>query len=108
MTNALKYSPSEAPVTASVRQSGGEIVVAATDRGVGIPVAEVPRLFDRYSRAAAAREGSDGSDSAFYTFRGPGEAHGGRIWVESEAGKGSTFSFTLPVARQPEDLPPTD
>ena len=97
-SNALKYSAPGTPVTVTARQEKNRLVVAVTDRGRGIPPEERGRLFQRYFRAGAAREAREGLGLGLYIARTLVEAHGGRIWVESEVGKGSTFSFSLPKA----------
>ncbi len=98
LTNALKYSPPGTPVTVSAVQREREIVTSVTDRGAGIPPEQIPRLFQRYYRTDSGRERGEGLGLGLYITRKLVEAHNGRIWVESEVGKGSTFSFSLPVA----------
>ncbi len=66
---------------------------------MGIPSDELPRVFARYFRARTAPRGRQGLGLGLYITRMLVQAHGGRIWVESEGGVGSTFSFSLPVAR---------
>lgn len=96
-TNALKYSPPASPVAVRGSCAGGEVTVAVTDHGQGIAPADLPRLFDRYYRATSARR-KESLGLGLYLTRLLVEAHGGRIRVESEPGRGSTFSFTLPAA----------
>ncbi len=98
LSNALKFSPPESPVTVCLERRGDEVITSITDRGPGIPPEDLPRLFQRYYRAPAADERQRGVGLGLYITRMLVEAHGGRIWVESEVGKGSTFSFSLPVA----------
>lgn len=95
--NALKYSPDDRPVSIRVRRVGGEVQISVADEGAGIPPDEVPRLFQRHYRTEAGRK-AGGLGLGLYISRLIVEAHGGRIWVESEPGKGSTFSFALPMA----------
>ena len=97
LTNAAKYSPPEAEITLEVRGGPDEVVVSVADRGAGIPAEDLPRLFSRYYRSKAAGP-AEGLGLGLYIARGLVEAHGGRIWVESEVGKGSVFSFALPAA----------
>jgi signal transduction histidine kinase len=97
-SNALKYSPPGTLVTVSAVQRDGEVVTSVADHGAGIPPEDLPRLFERYFRAGKAREGREGLGLGLYITRRLVEAHGGRIWVESEVGVGSVFSFSLPVA----------
>jgi len=95
--NAIKYSLEESEVTIEVRQDGSELLVSVTDRGIGIPAEELPKVFDRMYRVEQpATSGAKGIRLSLAICRGLVEAHGGRIWVESEEGKGSTFTFTLP------------
>ncbi len=97
LSNALKYSAPGTPVLVRAQQSNGEIVVSVTDQGMGIPPEDVDHLFERFYRARGEQK-AEGLGLGLYIARILVEAHGGRIWVESEHGKGSTFSFTLPVA----------
>ena len=100
-SNALKYSSPGTSVTVSARREDGWVITSVSDRGPGIPPDDLPRLFQRYFRAEAGRERREGVGLGLYITRRLVEAHGGRIWVESEVGKGSTFSFSLPVAANP-------
>ncbi|MGQ9684604.1 MAG: sensor histidine kinase [Anaerolineae bacterium] len=95
LSNALKYSAPNTPVTVTGRQEDASVIVSVSDRGPGIRPEDMPRLFERYFRAQP--EG-DGLGLGLYVTRMLVEAHGGRIWAESREGEGSTFSFSLPVA----------
>jgi PAS domain S-box-containing protein len=97
LTNALKYSPDDRPVLVKAGREDGHAVVSVVDQGVGIPPEETPRLFARYYRTRSAGK-TEGLGLGLYVARLIVEAHGGKIWVDSEPGKGSTFSFTLPLA----------
>ncbi len=94
--NALKYSPPGTPVAVTVSPSDGEVIVSVADQGMGIAADDVTHIFDRYYRAGDAAR-SEGLGLGLHIVRLIVEAHGGRIWVESEVGKGSTFSFSLPA-----------
>jgi len=97
VTNAIKYSHPKTRVTVRVRPHGDGVVIDVRDEGQGIPQEELSRLFTDFGRASVqptAGERSTGLGLAI--SRRVVEAHGGRIWVESEVGKGSTFSFSLP------------
>jgi len=96
LSNALKYSPADTPVRIRAQSRGNEVVISVTDQGRGIPPDDLPKLFQRFYRTTAERR-AEGIGLGLYITRMLVEAHGGRIWVESEAGKGSTFSFTLPI-----------
>ncbi|MBI5546046.1 MAG: PAS domain S-box protein [Deltaproteobacteria bacterium] len=98
VTNALKYSPPEAPIAIRIGTTGGrQAMVSVSDRGVGIPPEDLTRVFDRFYRARTAKK-AQGIGLGLYIARLLVEGHGGRIWVESELGKGSTFFFSLPFA----------
>jgi PAS domain S-box-containing protein len=98
ITNALKYSPSPKPVIVGVERSHGEAVVSVADQGPGISPEELPRLFQRFTRGREGpRSDVSGLGLGLYIARLMVEAHGGRIRAESDLGKGSTFSFSLPL-----------
>jgi signal transduction histidine kinase len=99
VTNALKFSNSGTAVTVRAARQDGSVVVSVEDQGQGIPAAEMPRLFKPFQKTSVrstAGERSTGLGLAI--CRRIVEAHGGHIWAESEPGRGSVFSFTLPVA----------
>ena len=99
LANALKYSAPGTPVTVVLEPRDGVVVTSVRDEGPGIPPAETAHIFERYYRSRRApQQRHDGLGLGLYIAKGLVEAHGGRIWVESELGKGSTFSFTLPTA----------
>ncbi len=96
-SNALKYSAPGTPIVVRARQEGDAVITSVTDRGRGIPPEELPHIFERYYRARATQEAREGLGLGLHITRRLVEAHGGSIWVESEPGVGSTFSFSLPV-----------
>jgi hypothetical protein len=97
LTNAQKYSPPGRPVTVSAVVRQEQIEVTIEDQGPGIPEDELPQLFDRFFRSRANRQ-IKGIGLGLFITRMLVEAHGGRIWAESEPGRGSRFRFTLPIA----------
>jgi NtrC-family two-component system sensor histidine kinase KinB len=98
VTNALKYSAPGTPVVVGVAQLGDEAVVSVADQGAGIPPDELPRVFERFRRGRRGQEAdAKGLGLGLYIARLIVEAHGGRVWAESEVGKGSTFRFALPI-----------
>ncbi|WP_395848354.1 sensor histidine kinase [Cystobacter fuscus] len=98
LENARKYSPLKGPIRVTLAQRGAEALVSVADSGIGIPVDQQAHLFERFFRARNAPiSGFGGLGLGLYICRHVVERHGGRIWVESEPGHGSTFRFTLPV-----------
>jgi signal transduction histidine kinase len=98
LSNAAKYADSASPIELVAKPSNGEVVFSVVDHGPGIAADDVPRLFHRFSRIRpVGKEDVSGSGLGLYISKGLAEAHGGRMWVESELGTGSSFSFTLPV-----------
>jgi signal transduction histidine kinase len=94
MDNALKYS--EAPVDISLSREDGRAVISVTDRGCGIPEAEIPYIFDRFYRAQGSSR-ADGTGLGLALAREITDHLGGEIRVQSKPGSGSTFSVTLPL-----------
>jgi signal transduction histidine kinase len=98
ISNAEKYSEPGSAIRVRVALRDGEAIVAVTNRGRGIAPEDLPRVFEQGFRARDAAEQAGGWGVGLYITRDLVEAHGGRIWVESEAGRETTFSFTLPRA----------
>jgi PAS domain S-box-containing protein len=96
LSNALKFCRAGDLVRVKGRVSGDHVLFAVEDTGPGIPDEEKPHLFEPFW--SAARHRREGTGLGLYITRSIVEAHGGRIWVESSAGRGSTFYFTLPLA----------
>ncbi len=94
--NSVKFTPPGGQVILSAQRTEGFIDFAVQDSGVGIPTEALPRIFERFYKTDRARSGG-GTGLGLSISRHIVEAHGGSIWVESEEGKGSTFSFTIPV-----------
>jgi signal transduction histidine kinase len=97
LDNALKYSGEEAPVDLSLSREDGRAVISITDRGCGIPQAEIPHIFDRFYRAQGSSR-ADGTGLGLALAREINDHLGGEIRVQSRPGVGSTFSVTLPLA----------
>lgn len=96
--NALAYTGKGGRVALSAAGKGQELVFSVQDTGTGISPADLPYVFERFYRSDRSRSrASGGSGLGLAIAKGIVEAHGGRIWVESEVGSGSTFAFSLPV-----------
>ncbi len=97
ISNAIKYSPKGGEVRISGSYDDQNVIIAVEDQGVGLPYDEQERIFERFYRVddALSRK-TQGTGLGLYLARAVVEAHGGKIWVESQPGKGSVFRFTLP------------
>jgi signal transduction histidine kinase len=97
--NAIKFSPRGGTVTVTIDEVEGEVVVSVKDQGMGIPRKDQARVFERFYKVDRARQrGLGGTGLGLSIARHIAEAHGGRIWLESAVGKGSTFHVALPPA----------
>ena len=97
VSNAIKYAPG-GPIDIHIRQEDNQAVVSVSDRGPGIPPERQAQLFEAFTRGVAEEyRRTGGLGLGLYISRGIVQAHGGRIWVESQVGVGSTFTFTLPL-----------
>ncbi len=92
--NALKFTPEGGHVTLKAEVAGPEVVISVKDTGVGIPADDVPRIFERFYKTDRARA-DDGVGLGLSIAKHIVLGHGGRIWVESVEGRGSTFFFSL-------------
>jgi signal transduction histidine kinase len=93
--NAVRFTPEGGHVSVSAERDRARVRVSVSDNGAGIAAADLPHVFDRFWQAKRSRDGGAGLGLAI--ARRIVMAHGGEMWVESEAGSGSTFFFTLPV-----------
>jgi PAS domain S-box-containing protein len=97
--NAAKYSPDDAAITIEVRRHDAQVAVAVFDRGIGIPAAALPHLFQRFFRATNVEEQQiSGLGIGLYVIKEIVSLHGGRIEVDSTEGQGSTFTVTFSLA----------
>ena len=98
LSNAVKFTPEGGRVDIQTARADGEVRVAVTDTGPGIPPADQERIFEEFQQAQPEEgERPEGTGLGLALSKKLVELHGGRIWVESEPGRGSTFVFTLPV-----------
>jgi PAS domain S-box-containing protein len=99
LDNAIKYSPQGSKIRVSVRAEEERLIIAVSDQGIGIPLADQAKLFRPFQRLEEAKlDETKGLGLGLLVCRRLVEAHGGQIWVQSEPGRGSTFFFTLPLA----------
>jgi two-component system phosphate regulon sensor histidine kinase PhoR len=97
--NAVKFSPDGGEVVVGVREEEEQIRVWVRDPGIGVPRADLARIFERFYKVDRARaRGRGGTGLGLSISRHVVESHGGRIWAESHEGSGSTFVFTVPLA----------
>ena len=97
LTNALKYASPESEIIIRARATNDEVVVSVKDFGPGIAPKDQKRIFEKYYRIEDNTDRIPGTGMGLAIARNIVEAHGGKIWVESELGQGSQFSFTLPI-----------
>jgi signal transduction histidine kinase len=96
--NAVEYSPDGGDVTVRVRVEGDAAVVRVADRGIGIPAADLPRVFERLHRGANVAGRIDGTGIGLARVRQTVAQHGGTVDVQSREGHGSTVTVRLPLA----------
>jgi len=98
LDNAIQYTSPGGQIMLSASADGGEVKFTVSDTGIGIPQADQPRIFERFYRVDVARSREvGGTGLGLAIAKHLVEAHGGRIWVESEVGQGSQFYFTVPI-----------
>ncbi len=96
--NAIKFSPKGGTITIKGVGSGNDVIVTVVDEGIGIALRDQERIFDRFYRVqSSSHSTTHGTGLGLFICKSLIESHGGRFWVESELGKGSRFSFTLPI-----------
>jgi signal transduction histidine kinase len=106
-SNAVKYSREGGTVSVSGGSRDGEVVVSVRDTGVGIPAADLPRIFDAFYRGSAGGSGAAGAGIGLALTRRIIEAHGGSITATSDPGRGTVFVIALPALEAPVQAPAT-
>jgi two-component system phosphate regulon sensor histidine kinase PhoR len=98
LDNAIQYTPPRGHISVAASAGKREAVITVTDTGIGIPLADSERIFERFYRVDAARSREAGGTGLGLSIaKHIVEAHGGKLWVESTVGQGSKFSFSLPL-----------
>jgi signal transduction histidine kinase len=100
LSNAIKFTPPAGRVDVSARRQDGVVEIAIADTGPGIPQEDQQAIFQEFEQSPSSK-GSEGTGLGLPLSRKLVELHGGRLWLESEAGRGSTFRFTLPLEPEP-------
>ena len=97
LTNAIKFTPAGGEISVRVSRDGDHLLTQVQDNGPGIPESQQRWVFEAFYGASDTARGPTGSGLGLAIARALTELHGGAIWLESQEGKGSTFSFTLPL-----------
>jgi signal transduction histidine kinase len=95
LSNAVKFTPQGGRVEVSSAQRNGEVLVSVADTGPGIAADDLDRIFEEFQQTEAGAQEREGTGLGLALSKKLIELHGGRLWVESELGKGSTFIFAL-------------
>ncbi|MBI3362003.1 MAG: GAF domain-containing protein [Chloroflexi bacterium] len=107
--NALKFTPADGSVTVGAAMEAGQIVVRVVDTGPGIPPALQSKLFQKFSRLGQKEtRKEEGHGLGLAIVKSVIDAHGGRVWVESQVGQGSTFAFSLPLSQPTREDNPSE
>jgi len=100
LSNAVKFTPDGGTIAVRAHRADGEVEVAVQDTGIGIAPADQAKVFDEFQQVGTASDRSrEGTGLGLTLAKRFIELHGGRIWVESEVGRGTTFTFAIPVRR---------
>jgi signal transduction histidine kinase len=100
LSNALKFTPEGGRIDVDARLDGGMVEISVADTGIGIAPADQDAAFEEFRQVGAADKKAEGTGLGLALSRKFIELHGGKIWVKSQVGQGSTFTFTLPVRRE--------
>jgi len=97
LSNAIKFTPEGGRIQVRAMPVGGSVEVSVTDTGVGIAPEDQEAVFEEFRQVGSSAAKQEGTGLGLALCRKFVELHGGRIWVQSELGRGSTFTFTLPL-----------
>lgn len=101
LDNSLQYTHSGGKIIVTVAQKSGYIIISVRDTGIGIPADQMPIIFTKFFRSRnAIQMQPDGNGLGLYIAKNIIDRHGGRVWIESEEGKGTTVFFTIPILRK--------
>ena len=106
LSNAVKFTPDGGRVDITAEVVDDDLVIAVTDTGPGIPEADRERIFDSFQQGGRGVAREEGTGLGLTLSRRIVELFGGRLWLESEVGRGSTFAFTIPLGRAPQPSGP--
>jgi signal transduction histidine kinase len=107
LSNAVKFTPEGGRVSVEASLHGDDLSISVTDTGVGVPLEEQGSIFDEFHQAGTTTRGvKEGTGLGLAITRRLVELHGGKIGLQSEPGKGTRFSFTLPTSNIPSAGPP--
>ncbi len=98
--NSVKYTPENGKVILTGRQEEGQIIIQISDSGIGIPTTDLPHIFEKFYRGSNVNEHVNGTGLGLAIVSRIVDSHNGRIWVDSNQGKGSTFTIVLPQREQ--------
>ena len=98
LTNAVKFTPDGGRVTVQAHRDGDDIAITVTDTGVGVPEGDRERIFESFQQGGRTPGAQEGTGLGLTLSRRIVHLHGGRMWVVSDTGRGSTFGFTIPAA----------
>jgi CheY-like chemotaxis protein/anti-sigma regulatory factor (Ser/Thr protein kinase) len=105
LSNAIKFTPQEGRVVLEARRDGDEVLVSITDSGPGIKPEDLPRLFKAFEQLEAGQKKTEGTGLGLALTKSLTELHGGKMSVESVPGKGSRFTFSIPLTVKPATKP---
>ena len=100
ISNAVKYTPEQGTLGVQVNEMNDQLIVEIADTGIGIGGQDVPHIFDKFYRAGNVVNGFEGTGLGLSIVKSVIERHNGRIWVNSQVGKGTVFSIILPLQQK--------